>query len=539
MKPSESRRTGMVISVRGRFAVRRADGLDLTPANRKERAILAMLALSPDRRQSRRWIESLLWSESPAEKASANLRRALANLRAAFPAGCDLLETSRNEVWLGETVRVDSAPRGINGGELLDLVDAPDPAFDDWLRDLRTADAATQAQTAPTSAGVFDSQNVGGGTVIVIRANAATHDTPNKMYQAILTDILAARLEAEGANEVYAGVEPDETRLNKAATIIHLELVSMVEGDEWIIHLRALADRERRFLWSGRLRLPCDSLRLTDGVDLPAFVSRALTQIQLRYHAFRSAGKSPLMVLQRAATMLYDGQRVRIDQADADLSDLCSGDMAPVALAWRGFAQIARRLEFGVQSGQFDAEELVHDALSRQPGNALIAALASRVALDVTGDMDKAEYFATASLLSDDRNPYSLQAGARIALMHRRVREAAAMARMARQAAEGLQHSFAWDFELCLTALAENDIPAALDAARTAHRNNPWHRASLRYLVATSLLAGETEEARRAAECLARIEPGFRLSDLQRSDYPVLTLRRFGLVEHLSGLTPG
>jgi len=533
MKSLPSSTSGIAITVRGRFAVRAPDGRDLTPANRKERGIVALLAVSADRRRSRRWLESLLWSESPPEKASASLRRALTNLRAKFAEPLKLLESNRHEVWLSETVRVDSAARTATGGELLDLVDAPDPAFDEWLRDFRAADTPeTHKQPEPLT-GMFDQPQIGGGTVIVIRSNAPQSDPQSSLFEAILVDILASRFATEGASEVYAGIEPDPDRLGQAETIIHLELISMVEGGQWMVHLRALADRERRFLWSGRLKLPCDAARVSDGVDSHAFVSRALTQILLRYHAFRSADKSPLLVMQRAASMLYDPNRDRVDRAEADLLDLSSGDTAPVALAWRGFAQLARRLEFGDDSAAAEAESLTNDALARQPGNALVAAIASRVALDVTGDFDRARYLAKGALYCDDRNPYALQAAARIEMIRGEIDDAHTLAQISRATAQGMQHVFAWDFELCLTSLAKGDFEAALIAAKTAHQNNPSHRASLRYLVATSLLVGDTAGAQAAAARLAKLEPGFQISDLSNPDYPVLTLRHFGLVERL------
>lgn len=522
-----------VAQIRGRFTVRAAGGQDLTPSNRKERAVLAMLAISPERRLSRRWIEAMLWSESTPARASASLRRAVANLRAAFGEHAPLLETNRQEIWLADALQIERRPDLIGRADLLEMVEAPDPAFDEWLREVRANDAAqTERRTASTP---FRDTAVteGRGTVIVIRATADHSTDQGRFVEAIMIDILSARFEAEGADEIYAGTEPDPERLERAATVLHLELVSMVDDAWWIVHLRALADRDRRFLWSGRLRVPFTPGHLADGIDAQAFASRAITQIMLRYHAFRNAAQSPLMVMQRAATRLYDPSPDRVRLAEADLAGLASGEGAGVALAWRSFAGLARSLEFGETTARDGAEEMATEALARRPGNALVGAIAARVAMDLTGDLDHAEHLAAAATTSDEGNPYALQAAGRIALLNGRLDEARDKALLARSAADGLAHVFAWDFELCLTALAQGDLTAAHQAIRAAHRRNGAHRATLRYLIAISLLVGEAAEARAGAAKLAQIEPGFRIADLRRPDYPVLTLRRLGLTGDL------
>ena len=104
-----------------------------------------------------------------------------------------------------------------------------------------------------------------------------------------------------------------------------------------------------------------------------------------------------------------------------------------------------------------------------------------------------------------------------------------------RRAAQGLPHAFAWDMELCLTALGIGALDEARAAARAAHRQNPQYRAALRYLVALDLLSGDTEAAAQATDHLRRFEPGFMTSDLSRSDYPMLTLRKLGYASALPG----
>ncbi|MFD2430484.1 hypothetical protein ACFSUK_25205 [Sphingobium scionense] len=58
-----------------------ADGRDHSPRSRKACALLAHLALEPDRRASRDRLVGLLWSDRGEVQARASLRQALTDLR--------------------------------------------------------------------------------------------------------------------------------------------------------------------------------------------------------------------------------------------------------------------------------------------------------------------------------------------------------------------------------------------------------------------------------------------------------------------------
>lgn len=523
------------ICVRGRFSIRGKGGTDLTPANRKERALLALLAMSPDGRRSRAWLQSKLWSDKPPDKASANLRRALTNLRGHLGDDAGVLAANRLEIWLDPAVAIDKRPELAGKADLLELVEAPDPAFDDWLRELRATD--TQIAAAPAPSGIMGGP-VEDATIIIIRVTQESSCEQARFLEYLLIDSLSARLEAEGASEIYSNTEPEPERLNSAAAVVHLELTSVSDAGWWNVHLRALADAERRFLWSGRLKLPLEVNRLADSGDVQAFVSRALSQIFMRFRSFRRADRSPLFMMQRAAARLYGNDIEQIRLANRELESLHGSEGAAVSLAWRAFSRLAETMEFDGNRALLaeEAEDLIADALERQPTNPLVASLAARVALDLATDVDRADYLARAAMQSDEHNPYALQASSRVALMQGRAQDAYTAARNARKSADGMPNVFAWDMEICLTALGLGELDVAHSAVRAAHANNPRYRAALRYLVALSLLNGDYDGAAQATERLRRFEPDFEIAHLLRGDYPVLTLRKTGYVTALSEL---
>src|SRR5689334_21991947 len=69
----------------------------------KSLALLAFLALEPGQ-HSREELTTLLWGESPEDKAGASFRQALSTLRATFG---DLLRIDRTAVELDPAVRSD------------------------------------------------------------------------------------------------------------------------------------------------------------------------------------------------------------------------------------------------------------------------------------------------------------------------------------------------------------------------------------------------------------------------------------------------
>jgi len=77
---------------------------------RKARALLAILAISPDYRQPRERLATMLWERSAEEQARASLRQTLASVRKVLSeAGAeDVLEADSDSVWLdGERCDVD------------------------------------------------------------------------------------------------------------------------------------------------------------------------------------------------------------------------------------------------------------------------------------------------------------------------------------------------------------------------------------------------------------------------------------------------
>jgi DNA-binding SARP family transcriptional activator len=143
------------IRLLGGFEARAASGVALPPLGRKARALLGYLALAPGRPQPRDRLAALLWSDRGEAQARTSLRQALSELRKALAAADPPpLEAVGDGVALAAgAVEVDAAAferliddggrasleaaLALYRGDLLDGLGAPDPAFEEWLREAR------------------------------------------------------------------------------------------------------------------------------------------------------------------------------------------------------------------------------------------------------------------------------------------------------------------------------------------------------------------------------------------------------------------
>lgn len=165
---------GFLIRLHGDFrVVDCATGADATPRSRKSRALLAYLALAPDRCAGRERLTGLLWSDRGEEQARASLRQALAELRG-LPLGRGLAISRRDvsladgmfETDLGRVVAAAQSgdlarlydPLNQLGTVLLGDLEGTDRCFDDWLlierarqqgRIVQTVLAATAGVSTP------------------------------------------------------------------------------------------------------------------------------------------------------------------------------------------------------------------------------------------------------------------------------------------------------------------------------------------------------------------------------------------------------
>lgn len=153
----------------GGFQLRTGYGQDIEIANRRARALLAMLLLQPGQPLDREHICKLLWTGRFEAQARASLRQCLLGLGKTFDAlGCDLLDVSRSRIRLNadlvksdimdlesalddcEWAKAIALVAAIGGKPILDQMQFGEE-FDTWLRERRQA-TEQQLQTKISAA---------------------------------------------------------------------------------------------------------------------------------------------------------------------------------------------------------------------------------------------------------------------------------------------------------------------------------------------------------------------------------------------------
>ena len=147
LQRAESR---FVLRCWGDFGIVDADGGDVRPRGRKARALLAYLAMHPDKRISRERLMALLWGERADEQARGSLRQSLFELKP-FGNGAGLLTIERDAVTLNagaletelgqlrravDDRRFDALLQALPepDEQLFANLDGLDAGFDEWLQ---------------------------------------------------------------------------------------------------------------------------------------------------------------------------------------------------------------------------------------------------------------------------------------------------------------------------------------------------------------------------------------------------------------------
>ncbi len=139
------------LQILGGFHLCSAGERPLVLPGKKVQALLAYLAIQPDRPQARGKLSGLLWADSSDSQARASLRQALLVLRKSLALTDDELVAGAGEtitlrsqcIWVDaldferliDDGSVDALERGTSlyAGELLEALETRAPAFDDWL----------------------------------------------------------------------------------------------------------------------------------------------------------------------------------------------------------------------------------------------------------------------------------------------------------------------------------------------------------------------------------------------------------------------
>lgn len=127
------------ISVVGAFDLLDCEGRSVRPTGRKDCALIAMLALTSNHRQTRTWLQDKLWGDRGPAQAAASLRQSLTTLRSILNNTGDVICADRTWVWLEPNKLNFDHLSADEYGEILRGFDLREEGFNDWLRETRSS----------------------------------------------------------------------------------------------------------------------------------------------------------------------------------------------------------------------------------------------------------------------------------------------------------------------------------------------------------------------------------------------------------------
>ncbi len=523
----------------GPLRLRRSDGVDVTPRTLKAQGLLALLGTAPGLRKPRAWLQDKLWSDHPAENGAGSLRQTVHRLRAAV--GPDDAWLISDAGWLGlDPARVsvvlepDAADWEANGDppEFCEGLDIADPEFEDWLRDRRFAFedrmAACGAPPAPTAPRLAPPPRPAKVTLLVAPIRA--EDSVVGGLAEILSTEVAMAVGRLGGAEVLM-----EDRISTAppADATRLEVTAHRQGGKAMMQARLTENGA--LLWTNTRALSIGAASGGADKTLEAFIAEVTAATS--HHIGRGGsgdGRSLIRAGYRALDNLFAVERDSLADCEKIFAATTEGPAANIHRAWRAqirtFAIIERLPADPKEAGR-EAMELIASALSADPFNPIICAIASDVAMHVEDNPVKAGHLARLAVERDIHSPHARTSAAQAQAWLGNAAHAHVEALRALRLAAPLPNQSWWLMRCCVTAVRCHRFQEATRFAQTAHDMAPQSKPPLRFLAALRFHARDEAATAQALARLKALEPDFSLDLMEREDYPVTSLHGTPLIE--------
>ena len=445
-------------------------------------------------------LQDRLWSDRGPDQGAASLRRALADLRQALGGDHELLVSGPG--WIGldpARLRVDR-PTGPRAAEAYaaDLDAIRDPEFEHWLRDRRAEMERTPAPTAP---------------VFAEPAVTALHVPPVGVTSPLLDAVF--REVGQRLCELMPIVVLNHAAPAPAgARRIALDGVALAGADGETLQIVASEPENGCMIWS-RMVPPSGHGPVADVRAASSALALAL-QDRIGLGVLRDiVGFDPARLLALDCELEGGGTPI-----------------APRAIpALRAFLRYTRTLERAAGPDEMDeAASMAFEAMRLAPDSALPFAVAALIAA-YRGETAAAIDLSGRAEAIDPGQFLVPMAGVVSAQLSGRPDRAFELARSAQRVPSGVISPATFANMAAGSAALMRRIPEGLHQARLALGLAPQSRPALRFLAAFAYLAGEEEEAADALTCLKALEPGFDPRQMAEPDYPVINLRRGGLLD--------
>jgi hypothetical protein len=531
-----------LIKVWGPFDLRDLHGRSLRPSVRKSCALLAILALSDGHRQSRKWLQSRLWSESDEGHAAGSLRQEILRLKRLLG---DAIGADNLDVWLAPgRFDFDHLPGNASGVEveLLQGMDVPDESFEDWLRDQRQARTPDpkEARTAEPSPGPAPHGARGRGTCLVLfecdtrgslDANIAAMFCSEWLYRKLKQYDVFTCIGSE------SGADADMTEARARGDTAVVRIVAIADREEVCVGVQVDRAGHGPRLGYRSAILPRGMTRLRDAPELGRLVEETTDTL---LSSLEDEGPAQSATI-RAAILSHEARKLtfRLDReslARADRLLKLSYQIEPRGqfLAWRAFLRNSaffqhRRTDIFDETLSADALSL--EAMAQSPNDAMVQAFSAQLEYVNQGNLVEPLIKAERAVELDRSDPLARALLSNALTVNGRLEEGLEVALQSVELSRDARTEFYFHHFACMAATAAGRYQTALKHARTSVSFSPDFVSPRRYEVALAQRLGDRPGVRRAVDAMRRMEPDFAVPSLLDPTYPVNTLRRLPIID--------
>ena len=506
----------------------------MTPKSAKARGLLAILALSPDYRRSRMWLRGKLWSTSGQAQGSDSLRQCLTEIRRALGDDSPALITDRRSVALDENaVQVqDYAPGGGDPLEFCSDIDISDPEFRAWMDSAEARFANSGNAPAVFSEGISIAKSV-----VVF---SLAHDVPENVqwvYQSLRENVSLLLHEGGDIDVVTERASVPVVKDPKANYFFVVFDVTSISGQA-VVSTRLDSGADGRTIWnSGQKWLPNDGSDKTiwELHKLAYWTHEETAKAVSDAFGERTNVNNAFALAIRGRNRLFEFSQESLKDADRLFAAAYQIEPRGSFLAWRHFLRNTATFEHLTEDflEPVNRVDLIEQAVIDNSTNSFVLAVASQDAFVRKSDLGLAQALAGDSISSNEVNPLGLAFQSNIHILSGELDKSVDFAKRAQSLVANQSYRGFWSMFLCMSYMAKGDYETAIFHASMSHYLMPRLVAAQRFLYALNEAMGRESQAMTVFRKIRKREPDFSKQHLFRSDYPVGTMRRTGIMELL------
>lgn len=541
------------VQLAGAFAIQGTTGEDRTPRGRKACAIMAMLALAPDGKRARAWLQDKLWSARAPEQGAASLRQSIHELRTALGNDRDLIVADKFAVSLDQTKCVidlddERALAARPDAELLEGLDVGDDEFEDWLREQRARFRERRSRSKELGAVTAPPRDASRLTVdpqrALVLARGAADGSEASIVADSLLDSIAKTVVELGVAKVYdrrALSEQDQSGLDdlKSQDALSVRTEFFDSEAKKIVRLALLQIPENSLAWSSTLQLPSEAAIDVDDPRVRAcinlVVNVAVDQFA-KINADRSEKSLASALCHSGILHLFRLGRANFETADNLFARAFDIEPRGIYLAWRAYVRtflFAERQYTSREAIEEEAFDFVRRALEMEPYNSYVAALSAHVH-SITRRSDAAAYeLAERSIQLNHANPLGWASLGIAETYLGKASDGLRHTLLAREIAGYAPYRYQLDAFSFIASAVVGDMDRAIMMAEACHALAPTFAPPLRYLSALYAYKGQDELSLQMVKKLRVNEPDFSLDRLRDKTYPVAGLHRTSIISSL------